>query len=123
RGGQVGLAAVAVAFAASSSLAVSRQFRLGPGQSAHLSGHTVTYLGTRTVTHANKTTSSARVRVDGGKVYAPGLNQFPFATQAIGSPSVKTGPFEDVYLTLVSGPENGSDTAVIGVRVQPLIAW
>jgi cytochrome c-type biogenesis protein CcmF len=119
----VGVVVIAVAFAASSSFAESRQFRLSPGQTAHLSGHAVTYLGTRTVSHPNKTSSQARVRVDGGKVYAPGLNQFPFATQAIGSPSVKSGPLEDIYLTLVSAPEPGSDTAVVGVRVQPLIAW
>jgi cytochrome c-type biogenesis protein CcmF len=121
----IGVVVVAVAFAASSSFSESRQFRLAPGQSASLSGHTVTYLGTRTVERPNKTTSSARVRIDGGKVYAPGLNQFPFATQAIGSPSVKTGVREDVYLTLVAAPEPGSEdaTAVIGVRIQPLVAW
>ncbi|MGH9222973.1 MAG: heme lyase CcmF/NrfE family subunit [Acidimicrobiales bacterium] len=121
----IGVVVVAVAFAASASFAESRQFRLAPGESASLSGHTVTYLGTRTVERPNKTTSQARVRIDGGKVYAPGLNQFPFATQAIGSPSVKTGVREDVYLTLVAAPEPGSEdaTAVIGVRIQPLVAW
>jgi cytochrome c-type biogenesis protein CcmF len=119
----LGVVLVAVAFAASSAYAESRQFRLAPGQSASLSGHTVTYLGTTTVKRSNKTTFSARVRVDGGRVYAPALHQFPFATQAIGSPSVRTGPTEDVYLTLVSPPDAGADTAVIGVRVQPLVAW
>ena len=119
----LGVVVVAVAFAASSAYAESRQFRLSPGQSASLSGHTITYLGTSTVVRSNKTTFSARVRVDGGPVYAPALQQFPFASQAIGSPSVKTGPVEDVYLTLVSAPEGGSETAVIGVRVQPLISW
>ncbi|MDQ3980224.1 MAG: heme lyase CcmF/NrfE family subunit, partial [Actinomycetota bacterium] len=119
----LGVVVMAVGFAASSAYAENRQFRLAPGQSASLSGHTVTYLGTSTVERSNKTTFSARVRVDGAKVYAPALQQFPFATQAIGSPSVRTGPFEDVYLTLVAAPEEGSDVAVIGVRVQPLISW
>jgi cytochrome c-type biogenesis protein CcmF len=119
----IGVVVIAVAFAASSSFSESREFRLAPGQSAHLSGHTVTYLGTRTTSHANKTTSQAEVRVDGGKVYAPGLSQFPFATQAIGSPSVKTGPLEDVYLTLAAAPDGPLAPAVIGVRVEPLIAW
>jgi cytochrome c-type biogenesis protein CcmF len=36
---------------------------------------------------------------------------------------VKTGPFEDVYLTLVAAPDDGSRAATIGVIVQPLIAW
>ncbi|MFN2504357.1 MAG: heme lyase CcmF/NrfE family subunit, partial [Acidimicrobiales bacterium] len=119
----LGVVIIAVAFAASSSFAESAQFRLSPGESARLSGHEVTYLGTRTLKRSNKTTFQARVRVDGGRVYAPALQQFPFATQAIGSPSVRTGPLEDVYLTLVAAPEAGSDAAVIGVRVQPLISW
>ncbi len=119
----IGVVVVAVAFAASSSFSEGHEYRLSPGQSATLSGHTVTYLGTQTVQHANRKVAQARVRIDGGQVYAPGLSQFPFATQAIGTPSVKTGLFEDVYLTLVAAPEAGSDTAVIGVRVQPLISW
>ena len=119
----LGVVVVAVAFAASSTFAESRQFRLAPGQSASLSGHTVTYLGVEEIVEPNRTVARARVRVDGGKVYAPGLSRFPFATQAIGTPSVKTGLREDVYLTLVAVPEDGADTAVIGVRIQPLVVW
>jgi cytochrome c-type biogenesis protein CcmF len=119
----LGVVVVAVAYAASSSFGESRQFRLAPGQSATLSGHTVTYLGTETVSHPHKTVAEARVQVNGGKVYAPGLSRFPFATQAIGTPSVRNGLREDVYLTLVAPPEGDSETAVIGVRVQPLVVW
>jgi len=119
----LGVILIAVAFAASNSYGESRQFRLAPGQSASLAGHTVTYLGTTTTRKANKTTTQARVRIDGGKVYEPALHQFPFATQAIGSPSVKTGPLDDVYLTLVTTPDGPDGTAVIGVNIQPLIVW
>jgi cytochrome c-type biogenesis protein CcmF len=119
----VGVVIVAVAFAASHSYGHKREVRLEPGQSAHVAGHTVTYLGTTTSRHPNKTTLSARVRVDGGRVYAPALQRFPFASQAIGSPSVKTGLRNDVYLTFVSAPEPGQTAAVIGVNVQPLILW
>ena len=123
----LGVVIIAVGFAASSSFGQSRQFRLAPGQSATLAGHTVTYLGSEIVEEPNKRTFKARVRVDGGKVYAPSLHQFPFASQAIGSPSVRSGPFDDVYLTLVAAPDSGPDatdaTAVIGVNIQPLVAW
>jgi len=119
----IGVVMIAVAFAASHSYGHNRQFRLMPGQSARVSAHTVTYLGTTTVRHANKTSLTARVRIDGGKVYAPALHQFPFATQAIGAPSVRTGFVDDVYLTLVGAPEGAGQAAVIGVIVQPLIAW
>jgi len=118
----LGVVVLAVAFAASSAYGQRAQFRLVPGQSSTLAGHTVTYLGTTTVQHPNKKTTEARVRVDGGKVYAPALHQFPFGSQAIGSPSVKTGPLADVYLTLVVGPD-ADGVAVIGVTVQPLILW
>jgi cytochrome c-type biogenesis protein CcmF len=119
----LGVVVIAVAFAASQAYGSQRQFRLEPGQTAHLAGHSVTYLGTSTVRLANKTTTSARVRVDGGRVFRPALHQFPFATQAIGSPSVRVGALGDVYLTLVSAPEPGQTAAVIGVNIQPLVAW
>jgi cytochrome c-type biogenesis protein CcmF len=45
------------------------------------------------------------------------------STQAIGTPSVRTGVLEDVYLTLVSAPREQGDAAVIGVVVQPLVVW
>ncbi len=119
----VGVVVMAVAFAASSAYAEMRQFRLVPGQSASLSGRTITYLGIVTEERPGRTVTSARVQVDGGRVYEPALSRFDFATQAIGTPSVKTGAREDLYLTLVAVPEGGSDTAVIGVRVQPLVVW
>ncbi len=118
----VGVVLVAVGFAASSSYGHRAQFRLAPGESATLAGHTVTYLGTTTERHSNKTTTSAQVRVDGGKVYEPALHQFPFGSQAIGSPSVRTGPLSDVYLTLIVPPDPAG-TAVVGVSVQPLVTW
>jgi cytochrome c-type biogenesis protein CcmF len=118
----LGVVIVAIGFAASSSYGHRAQLRLGQGESARLAGHTVTYLGTTTQDHGNKKTTSARVKVDGGKVYEPALHQFPFGSQAIGSPSVRTGPLSDVYLTLIVPPD-ASGTAVIGVNVQPLVAW
>jgi cytochrome c-type biogenesis protein CcmF len=118
----LGVVLVAVGFAASSSYGHRAQFRLAPGESASLAGHSVTYLSTTVEEKSNKRTTSAQVRVDGGKVYEPSLHQFPFGSQAIGSPSVRTGPFSDVYLTLVVPPD-AAGVAVIGVNVQPLIMW
>ncbi|HEX2047829.1 MAG TPA: heme lyase CcmF/NrfE family subunit [Acidimicrobiales bacterium] len=118
----LGVVLVAVGFAASSSYGHRAQFRLAPGESASVAGHTVTYLGTTTEEHSNKRTTSAQVRVDGGRVYEPALHQFPHGSQAIGSPSVRTGPLSDVYLTLIVPPDS-SGSSVIGVNVQPLVTW
>lgn len=118
----LGVVLIAVGFAASSSYGHRAQFRLAPGESATLAGRSVTYLGTTVEDAGNKKTTSAQVRVDGGKVYEPALHQFPFGSQAIGSPSVRTGPLSDVYLTLVVPPDAGG-VAVIGVNIQPLVVW
>ena len=119
----LGVVVIAVAFAASSSYSDRAEPRLAPGQSARVGGHTITYEGTRTVKHENRTSVEARVRIDGGRVYSPSLSTFPFATQAIGTPSVRAGLTEDVYLTLVVAPRTPTSTAVIGVIVRPLILW
>ncbi|MDQ1402221.1 MAG: cytochrome c-type biosis protein CcmF [Actinomycetota bacterium] len=119
----LGVVVIAVAFAASASYAHRAEFRLNPGQSAHLAGHTVTYLGTEDVRYPNRLSTKARVRIDDGRVYTPSLSQYPFATQAIGTPSVRTGGFNDVYLTLVTSPEKRGGSAVIGVVIKPLVLW
>jgi cytochrome c-type biogenesis protein CcmF len=119
----LGVVVVAVAFAASQSFSHGGEFRLRPGESARLAGHTVTYLGVRTEVHPNRTSRVARVRIDGGPVYEPAISEFPFAGQGIGTPSVRTGWREDVYLTLVTAPRDPQGAAVIGVFVQPMVLW
>jgi cytochrome c-type biogenesis protein CcmF len=119
----IGVVVVAVAFAASSSYSHRAEFRMTPGKTAQLAGHTITYEGTRTVRHGNRTAIEVAVRIDGGRVYRPALSTFPFATQAIGTPSVRTGLAEDVYLTLVVAPPAADASAVIGVIVRPLMLW
>ncbi|MFP5327647.1 MAG: heme lyase CcmF/NrfE family subunit, partial [Acidimicrobiia bacterium] len=119
----LGVILAAVAIAASSSYAQRAEFRLDPGESASLGGHTFTYEGIRGVRFANRTSTIADVRIDGGDVYRPALSRYPFASQAIGTPSVRTSLTEDLYLTLVSTPGGGSEQVVIGVVIHPLVVW
>ncbi|HEX9683161.1 MAG TPA: heme lyase CcmF/NrfE family subunit [Acidimicrobiales bacterium] len=122
----LGVVFVAVALAASGSYSHGTELRLGIGDSGTLAGHTVTYLGATEVRTDQKTVLSARVQVDGGGVFEPALTRFPFGTQAIGTPSVRTTAIDDVYLTLLAAPDDISDpdhTVVIGVLVGPLVAW
>jgi cytochrome c-type biogenesis protein CcmF len=119
----LGVVVIAVGFAASMSFAARDEFRLKPGASARISGHTVTYLGAKTVKHSNRTSIEASVRIDNKKIYKPALSNYPFATQAIGTPSVRGGFLDDVYLTLVAAPTSARGTAVIGVVVTPLVNW
>ena len=82
--------------------------RLRKGEHATVNGYTLTYLGSSTERSSQKATISARVRVEHGDrdlgVYAPAISTYPNSTEGIGTPSVRTGVKEDVYLTLVSSP-------------------
>jgi cytochrome c-type biogenesis protein CcmF len=66
------------------------------------------------------------VRVEHGDrdlgVYSPSISTFPNSTQGIGTPSVRTGLLEDVYLTLVSSP-NEQGRVTIAVALNPLVVW
>ena len=121
-----GVVLIAVVLAVSSAYGANREVRLRRGQSASVSGYTLTYLGSRVDRSLQKTTVSAAVRIERGDhdlgVYAPAVSTFPNSTEGIGTPSVHTGPIEDVYLTLVSSPKEGG-RVTLGVRVNPMILW
>jgi cytochrome c-type biogenesis protein CcmF len=124
----VGVVVVAVALAASAGYTKRREARLAENERVSLAGHQFTYLGISQRQTGQKTTISARIKVerDGRDlgVYAPALSLFPNAPggAAIGTPSVRTGPLRDVYLTLVASP--GDDGRItLGVQLSPLVVW
>jgi cytochrome c-type biogenesis protein CcmF len=119
----IGVVLVAVAFAGSHSFADRTQLSLQPGQTARYAGHSFTFLGLKNVTSATHSALEARVRVDGGSVYAPAISDYPFASEEIGTPSVRSRLTEDVYLTLASTPAKAGDPTVVGVIVEPLVVW
>jgi cytochrome c-type biogenesis protein CcmF len=122
----LGVVLVAVALATSGASSTRREVRLARGGSATVASYTVTYLGITEQRDDQKTTVKARVRIehDGDDlgVYAPAISTFPGAPQGIGTPSVRTGLREDVYLTLVSSP-NERGRITLGVAVNPLVLW
>ncbi|HLF99835.1 MAG TPA: heme lyase CcmF/NrfE family subunit [Acidimicrobiia bacterium] len=126
----LGVVMVAVALAASQGYAVKREFTLAKGESASVRDYTITYLGREVSVTGQKRTVAARVAVEkSGRhlgVYAPAVQIFPNATQAIGTPSVRTGLTEDLYLTLVNAPvasDAETEDVTIGVGVNPMILW
>ncbi len=123
----VGVIMIAVALAASSTASTRREVRLRPNESATVRDVTVTYLGREVVRTDQKTTIKARVRIvrDGDDlgVYAPAISTFPDRPgDGIGTPSVRTGALNDVYLTLTSVPATG-DRVTISVAINPMIVW
>jgi cytochrome c-type biogenesis protein CcmF len=119
----VGVVVVAVAFAASHSFTHVQQFTLAEGQSARFAGHSFTFLKTEDVATSTHTALDALVRVDGGAIYRPAVSNYPFATEAIGTPAVKSGPWQDIYLTMAATPTKPGGPVVIDVYVEPLVLW
>ncbi len=119
----LGIVVMAVAFTASSSYSHQMEARLTPGQSAHMAGHTITYLDSHTINGEAATSTVARVRVDGGQVYAPSLRQFPNASQVVGTPSVRTTWRDDVYLTLLDPADSATGAVTLHFIVEPLVGW
>ncbi len=119
----LGVIVVAVAIAASGSYAHEVEARYAPGQTREVGGHEITYVDTREVRERNRTATKVRVQVDGGKTYEPALSQYPGFGQLIGTPSVKTGLKEDVYLTITRLPETPDGEVTLRVIIQPMALW
>jgi cytochrome c-type biogenesis protein CcmF len=120
----IGVVLVAVAFAAASSYSTKAQLRLDEGETGHVAGHSIRYLSSHEQQKGGgKSVLTARVVIDGKRAYEPALTKFPNATQTIGTPSVRWGLREDVYLTFVSPPTSTGGPAIIGVIVEPLVSW
>ena len=120
----LGVVLVAVAFAASQSYVRQAEFDLEAGQPATFAGHEIVYVGSAVVAHENRTERVAFVRVDDAKTYGPAVATYPFASQTIGLPSVRSTLRDDVALSVLQFPEDaGADRVILRVTVQPLVVW
>jgi cytochrome c-type biogenesis protein CcmF len=126
-GGQlahVGIALVAVAIATSSALAVRGQVALSPGEAGRAAGYCVRYDGPFTTNEPNRVVEGARVTLldadctEAIRSMAPRVNRYPNSPQPVATPDVRTGLFEDVYVTLAGG---GAAEVLISVAVFPLM--
>ncbi|MDQ1449528.1 MAG: cytochrome c-type biosis protein CcmF [Actinomycetota bacterium] len=116
-----GVVVVAIALATTGGYTTKREVQLSPGESARVRGYTVTYLAREVSESAQKTTIKARVKVSGVGELAPAISTFPNAAEGIGTPSIHTTPWRDIYLTLVSSPTSGRVT--IGVQIGTMVMW
>jgi cytochrome c-type biogenesis protein CcmF len=118
-----GVVVVAIALATTGGYTTRREVQLSPGESARVRGYTVTYLGREVDQSAQKTTIKARVHVSGIGELAPAISTFPNAAEGIGTPSIHTTPWHDVYLTLVSSPTSGRVTIGVQVGTMVMFLW
>jgi cytochrome c-type biogenesis protein CcmF len=119
----LGVVVVAVAIAASGSYAHEVEARYAPGDTRVVGGHEITYVETTEVEEEHRTATKVRVRVDGGQIYEPALSRFPGFGQLIGTPSVKTGLTEDVYLTVTRLADEPGGEVTLRVIIQPMAIW
>lgn len=114
---------IALALVSSTSYGQRGSLVLKPGQSARFDGHTFTYHGIETVVTPAKTSLEALISVDGSTSLAPEVSQFGNNTEVVGTPAIRPGLIDDVYLTLDLPPKTGGGPATFGVVIQPLVSW
>ncbi|MDJ0962123.1 MAG: cytochrome c-type biogenesis CcmF C-terminal domain-containing protein [Acidimicrobiia bacterium] len=114
-GGQLshlGLALAAVAIATTSVLSTSEEVRIDVGQAAVVDGYCFVYEGLFTNPEPHRTVTGVDIRLyreDCSSeigLMQPSVNRYPNATQPVGTPAVRTGLIDDVYLTITSGDAN-----------------
>jgi cytochrome c-type biogenesis protein CcmF len=119
----LGVVLLGVGLAASSSYATEREVTLTQGEVVTVADHTFELVGTEVDRTPARTEYRALVSIDGGQEYAPAVQEFGEGTQTIGTPSVRTTLFEDVYLSLLPGADPEAGTVNVRVIVSPLVAW
>jgi cytochrome c-type biogenesis protein CcmF len=119
----LGVVIIAVAVAASGSFVRQAEFTLEPGQSAVFAGHTLTYESQNIRDEGEKVINQALIRIDGTGPWGPSLNRFPNGTTTISTPSVRSTFTDDVALSLISVPDENSNSITVRVTVQPLVIW
>ncbi len=118
----IGVVVIAVGLTAATAFGQRGEVRLVRGQTAAFAGHTVEFVGTRTVVSPSHTALEAILRIDDGGTFLPAISQFGTGTQAVGTPAIDSSWRSDVYLTIDSIPAKGS-AWTFGVVVQPLVMW
>lgn len=119
----VAVVLIAVALVSSTSYGHRGSLVLKPGQAASFDGHTFSYAGVQTVVTPARTSLEALVSIDGSAYYKPKISQFGSNAQVVGTPAVRPGLTDDVYLTLDLPPKSASGAATFGVVIQPLVSW
>ncbi len=119
----LGVILIAVALVASNSYTRSATLALDVGREQAWGGHTFELQDVREERDERRQVVLADVLLDGDRVYRPANTKYLRIGTDIGTPSVRTGLVNDVYLTLEPGAEPGATSATIRVFVKPLVLW
>ena len=119
----LGIIVIAVALAASNGYTRVAEFTMKVGEPVAYDGHTFELLRVEAFETERSTGLKAQVSIDGGQAYAPAITRFLKMGTDIGTPSVRTGLTEDIYLTLEKATEAGATEAQVKVFIKPMILW
>lgn len=119
----LGVVIIAVAIATNGHFLREIETSFEPGQTLTVGGHEITYLRTVVVEERNRTATNVSVQIDGDRIYEPALSRYDGFGSLIGTPSVKTGLREDVYVTVTRLPEGVDGPVVLRVIIQPMALW
>ena len=119
----VGVGLLAFGFIASTAFSEEGEFHLRPGDTGSVAGHQITFVELTDTMDGPNRVVKALIDVKGRGGYSPAITQYPTFGRPISTPSVATSFVDDVYLSLIAIPEEGSDLVVIRVLIEPLVAW
>ena len=121
----LGVILVAVALASSNSFTHSATLTVQQGELVEWGGHTFELVSVDETINdrGSESVLAANVVLDGGKNYRPSNTTYLNMGAEVGTPSVRTGLTEDVYLTLDPGAAAGDTSATIRVFIKPMILW
>jgi cytochrome c-type biogenesis protein CcmF len=131
----VGVVLMAVGIVTATSFATRDSVSLAPEQSTVVAGQTITFDGIKTFSTSLDTGTEIVVTVDHDDTLTPAVTNYRGrAGQIVGTPAIDSNLLRDVYLTFdaigggsTSGPQVDNalpkNSVVVGVTVEPLIAW
>jgi cytochrome c-type biogenesis protein CcmF len=121
-----GAALIIVAIAVSSTMGSSIEVQLQRGESVTLGSYKLTFLGADELREPHRDAIVARVGVSSGGrelgVLSPRMNQYPTQREPIGTPAVRTGVVEDLYLSAMN-IDPRRQTLGLHALLNPMVVW
>ena len=122
----LGAVIIIVAIAVSSTMDQSKEVQLRAGESTEIGSYKLTFLGADDVREPHRTSIIARIGVErGGRdlgILEPRMNQYDNQREPIGTPAVRSGLVEDLYLSVMNiDPLN--QTVGLMAKVNPMVSW
>lgn len=119
----IGIILIAVGLAASNSYTRAGEFTMVKGDTVQFAGHQFELVDVVEFENPTSVGIKALVSIDGGQPYAPAISKFTAQGMDVSTPSVKTGLFKDIYLTLGNGSKPSTGTAKLKIFIKPMIVW